>query len=407
MSTPGRPTNQTRQGPARDDRLPPAGAARRLLGLAVVGLVTVAGCGVGQRPTIEDGPPSSAPAPDRPAQPPPSGAGRSGAPAPGGAVTLLFTGDMLVSDDLRAQAARNAGGDGYDFGPMLRTVTPLISAADWSICHQETPISADDSRLSGYPAFNAPRELATAEKAAGYDACTTASNHTVDLGAAGIQATLSTFDSAGIRHVGSARTETESRQLTIYSVKGVRIGHLAYTFGLNGITPPTPWAVNLIDPARIRADAARIRAAGAQFVIVSLHMGQEKQQHPSAYQRQIADAVMTSPDVDLIVGHHAHVVQPVERRDDGRWVVFGVGNFLAQQEVTPPDVTPPHRDGVIIRVTIARAAANHYVVSRVGYIPTFVDAPTDVVELAPPFSARRTTAILRSEGAPLSDDTPH
>jgi poly-gamma-glutamate capsule biosynthesis protein CapA/YwtB (metallophosphatase superfamily) len=380
---------------------------RRAVAAGLAGLA-LAGCGVGQRPTFDDGPPGSTPAPatDRQRQPLPSGPARSGPPA-GGGITLLFTGDMLVSDDLRAQAARDAGGNGYDFGPMLRGVTPLISAADWSVCHQETPISADNAHLSGYPAFNAPHELAAAEKAAGYDACTTASNHTVDLGAPGIQATLSTFDSAGIRHVGSARTEAESRQLTIYNVRGVRVGHLAYTFGLNGINPPTPWAVNLIDPARIRADAARIRAAGAQFVVVSLHMGEEKQQQPSAYQRQTADAVMSSPDVDLIVGHHAHVVQPIERRDDGRWVIFGVGNFLAQQEVTPPDLTPPHRDGVIIRVTIARAAGARYAVTRVGYIPTFVNAPTDVVQLAPPFSAKRTATILRSEGAPVVDDTPH
>jgi poly-gamma-glutamate capsule biosynthesis protein CapA/YwtB (metallophosphatase superfamily) len=364
----------------------------------------VTGCGVGQRPTIEPGPTGSAPPTAQQRQPLPRGPVRP--PAAGAGITLLFTGDMLVSDDLRARAARDAGGDGYDFGTMLRGVAPLISAADWSVCHQETPISADNERLSGYPAFNAPHELAAAEKAAGYDACTTASNHTVDLGAAGIDATLSTFDSAGIRHVGSARTEAESRALTIYTVRGVRIGHLAYTFGLNGITPPTSWAVNLIDPARIRADAARIRAAGAQFVVVSLHMGEEKNQQPSAYQRQIADAVMTSPDVDLIIGHHAHVVQPVQRRPDGRWVVFGVGNFLAQQEVTAPDLTPPHRDGVIIRVTIARTGPK-YAVTRVGYIPTFVDAPSDVVELAPPFSRTRTATILRSEGAPVVDDTPH
>jgi poly-gamma-glutamate capsule biosynthesis protein CapA/YwtB (metallophosphatase superfamily) len=406
MAATDRPARLTRQGPA--GRRGHAGSrragARRAAVAAALAAVALAGCGVGQRPTIEQGPPGSTPATLAQRQPLPSAPARP--PARPAGVTLLFTGDMLISDDLRARAARDAGGDGYDFGTMLRGVTPLISAADWSVCHQETPISADNRRLSGYPAFNAPHELAAAEKAAGYDACTTASNHTVDLGGAGIDATLSTFDSAGIRHVGSARTEAESRELTIYTVRGVRIGHLAYTFGLNGITPPAPWAVNLIDPARIRADAARIRAAGAQFVVVSLHMGEEKQQQPSAFQRRIADEVMASPDVDLIIGHHAHVVQPIQRRDDGRWVVFGVGNFLAQQEVTAPDLTPPHRDGVIIRVTIARAGSR-YAVSRVGFIPTFVDAPSDVVELAPPFSRRRTETILRSEGALLVDDTPH
>src|SRR5439155_19532377 len=107
--------------------------------------------------------------------------------------------------------------------------------------------------------------------------------------------------------------------------------HLAYAYGLNGIIPPTRWTVNLIDPARIRADARRIRAAGAQFVIVSLHFGIEQDKTPSAYQRQVVDAVLASPDIDLVVGHHAHVVQPIQRRPDGRWVIYGLGNFLAQQ----------------------------------------------------------------------------
>jgi poly-gamma-glutamate capsule biosynthesis protein CapA/YwtB (metallophosphatase superfamily) len=387
---------------------------RRWLAPAAAALLGLAGCVAGTDSTRGNAQPADgttagpqAPPTTRLGAPAsPSAPGSRSAPPAGRGVTLLFTGDMLVSDDLRAQAARNAGGHGYDFMPMLRVVAPIVASADWSICHQETPISPDNRLLSGYPAFSAPRELAQAEKAVGYDACTTASNHTVDHGAAGVQGTLDTFDRVGIRHVGSARTATESRQLTIYTVRGLRIGHLAYAYGLNGIQPPTPWTVNLIDPARIRADARRIRAAGAQFVLVSLHFGNEKQQTPSAYQQQVAAAVMASPDVDLIVGHHAHVVQPILRRPDGRWVIFGVGNFLAQQEVTPPNLTPPHRDGVIVRVTITPGSGGRWRVSRVGYVPTFVTAPSDVIQLAPPFSRSRTAAVLTAYHAPLVDDTP-
>jgi hypothetical protein len=371
----------------------------RVTGVALVFLL--AACSGGQRPVLGR-PTTAAPVPttSRAAAPSPTPTA-----APG--ITLAFSGDMLVSDELRAQAGRDAGGDGFDFSPMLREVAPIIRAADWAVCHQETPISADNSALSGYPAFSAPYQLATAEKAAGYDACSTASNHTVDKGLGGIESTLDTFDRVGIKHAGSARSAAEARKFTIYTVRGVRIGHLAYAYGLNGIPAPTPWAVNLIDPARIRADAAAIRAAGARFVVVSLHFGTEKDQTPTAYQRQVADAVMRSPDVDLIIGHHAHVVQPVQRRPDGRWVVFGLGNLLAQQALMPGEGTaPPHRDGVIVRVTIAARPDGHYAVRRVGYVPTFVQAPQDVVELAPPASRARTSAVLRSMGAPLTDDTP-
>jgi poly-gamma-glutamate capsule biosynthesis protein CapA/YwtB (metallophosphatase superfamily) len=323
--------------------------------------------------------------------------------APAG-ITLAFSGDMLVSDELRAAAAK---GDGYSFDPMLAQVRPVISAADWAVCHQETPISSDNAALSGYPAFYAPTELAAAEKRAGYDSCTTASNHTVDQGLPGVESTLDTLEAAGLRHVGSARSAAEAAKFTIYDVRGVHIGHLAYTYGLNGIPAPTPWAVNLIDPARIRSDAAAIRKAGAEFVIVSLHFGQEKDQTPTAYQRDVVDQVLASKDVDLIIGHHAHVVQPIERRSDGRWVVYGLGNLLAQQALMPGEgTTPPHRDGVIVRVTLSPGPGGRYAVSRVGYVPTFVQTPRDVVTLAPAFSRTRTAAVLRSLGAPLTDDTP-
>src|SRR5690242_6026542 len=113
---------------------------------------------------------------------------------------------------------------------------------------------------------------------------------------------------------------------------------------------------------------------------------------------------MRSPDVDLVIGHHAHVVQPIQRRPDGRWVVFGLGNLLAQQALMPGEgSTPPHRDGVIVRVTIAPGSTGRHAVSRVGHVPTFVQAPDDVVRLAPAFSRSRTSAVLRSMGAPITD----
>ena len=128
---------------------------------------------------------------------------------------------------------------------------------------------------------------------------------------------------------------------------------------------------------------------------------------PSAYQRDVVDQVLRSKDVDLVIGHHAHVVQPVQRRRDGRWVVFGLGNLLAQQALMPGEGTaPPHRDGVVVLVDIAAGPSGRYAVRRMGYVPTFVEAPRDVVRLAPPASRQRTTRTLTSLGAPLTDLTP-
>ncbi len=342
----------------------------------------------GRLATRSGGPPTSPPA-QRPAT----------------SITLLFTGDMLPSDDLIARAHADAGGHGYTFAPMLRRVAPIIRRADWAICHQETPISADDAELSGWPDFDAPHALARDERAAGYDACDTASNHTLDEGAAGVTATLDSLDAAGIRHTGSARSQAEADRLTIYTVNGVRVGHLACTYGVNDHPVPSAYAVNLIDVARIRAEAAQLKRAGADIVVVSVHQGIEKDQTPSSDQLATDAQIMQSPDVDLVVGAHAHVVQPVRRLADGRWIVYGVGNFLAQQEVSPADPDPPHRDGVIIIPTFSKVG-KHWRITRMGYVPTFVDAPSDVVEPAPAFSRRRTVAALTAMGAPLVDVTP-
>jgi len=379
-------------------------------GLAAATVLALGACSSGGSEPAAAGSPTGAPTGRTPAAAATGTAVRgSPSPSPTGQpiLTLAFTGDMLVSDALRAQAAGNAGGAGFDFGPMLREVAPVLRAADLAVCHQETPVSADNSVLAGWPSFSAPYQLAEAERAVGYDACSTASNHTVDRGATGVKSTLDVLDRVGIRHSGSARSAAEAAKLTYYEVKGVRIGHLSYAYGTNGITPPARWAVNLLDPARIRADAARSRAGGARFVVVSLHFGTEKDQTPSAYQREVVEAVLRSPDVDLIIGHHAHVVQPIQRRADGRWVVFGLGNLLAEQALMPGEGTaPPHRDGVVVRATIAAGPGGRYAVRRMGYVPTFVQTPEDVVRMAPPASRARTSAVLTSLGAPVIDDTP-
>lgn len=145
----------------------------------------------------------------------PGDADRKALPEAADAVRLLFTGDMLPSDALREQAGRYAGGQGFDFMPIFADVAPIVAAADWAVCHQETPVSLDNVGLAGYPRFNAPFELAEDQRAAGFDACSTASNHTVDLGLGGIQATLGALDLVGIEHTGSARSYEEFLQARI------------------------------------------------------------------------------------------------------------------------------------------------------------------------------------------------
>lgn len=194
---------------------------------------------------------------------------------------------------------------------------------------------------------------------------------------AGVTTTLDALDRASVAHAGSARSATEAAIPRIYVVRGYRVGHLAYAFSFNGFRRPVgkPWLANPIDPSRILRDAHAIRVAGAQFVVVSLHWGEQYQSAPTADQRNLARRLLGSPDIDLILGHHAHVVQPVERVN-GKFAVYGMGNFLAKH--APCCDTPATRDGVIVRVVVANVGGR-LLVRRLTFTPTWVDQRSLIV----------------------------
>jgi poly-gamma-glutamate capsule biosynthesis protein CapA/YwtB (metallophosphatase superfamily) len=323
----------------------------------------------------------------------PTGA-RTPAPSTTGAeprrLTVLMSGDVLLRETLWAQAradAQDAGEGGYDFRPMLAGVRPAVSGADVAICHLETPIARAGGPYADYPVFNVPPQIVPALHWAGYDACTTASNHSLDQGTAGIERTLAALDEAGIAHAGSARTAREGARVTMLTVRGVRVALLSYTFGLNGFRRPdgSPWLVDLIEQRAILAEAARARREGADLVLVALHWGVEYRNEPTAAQRTLAAALLASPDVDLVYGHHAHVVQPFDRTH-GKWVVYGLGNHLAEQ-YTQPERT---HEGVMARFTFTEGDGR-WRVSEAAFLPT-------AMSLRPPFRLVDLTAALTDDG---------
>lgn len=321
-------------------------------------------------------------------------------------VSLAFTGDVLSHRSILEQARADADGDGYSFAKMFAGVSPVVESADWAICHQETVIDGpDDSDVEAYPSFRAPHSLAADQKSAGWDACDTASNHTADHGQEGIDTTLQALDNAGIQHTGSYRSAAEAQQVTVYQIKGVHIGHIAVTYGLNAGAPPHPWSVNLVDVPRITSQARQLKQAGADIVVVSIHAGAEQQQQPSGDQIRWDEEIMLSPDVDLLIGAHAHVVQPIKRLDDGRYLVYGLGNLLALQSKAAD--APPNRDGIVVMPTFTRGADGTYRVSQLGYVPTFTQltAGTIRVTLAPDASHQRVRKIVSQYGADVVDLT--
>jgi len=293
--------------------------------------------------------------------------------------TLAVSGDTLPHSQLWAGAQRNsalAGNpNGYDFRPMFARVKPLISSVDLAICHLETPIAPVGEPLSTYPFFGVPSEITDALADAGYDRCSTASNHTMDRGTAGIDTTLNALDRVGISQAGMARTPKEIEP-KLFSVNGISVAHMSYTFSYNGLPAANgeTWRSALIDSERILSDVHQAKQIGAEVVIISMHWGNERESAPSAFQQQIADEITKSGEIDLIVGHHAHVLQPI-KEVNGTWVIYGLGNFLSNMPTVPKDPPWPAstQDGAIVTTRIALTSDGQVTVDQPVVKPTWVD----------------------------------
>lgn len=321
--------------------------------------------------------PASARAPGSPDAP--SVRNPGGSVVAGRSITITGSGDLLIHNTLWAQAQRDSGTGAMDFAPQLRGVRDRIRAADFAICHQETPFAPASGPFTGYPVFSTPPHLVRAIRQTGYDACSTASNHTLDQGFAGIVRTLDALDAQGIGHSGSARTPAEAARPHVYDVGGVRVAHLAYAYGFNGNPMPSgkPWSANVVKPGRMIADARAARAAGAQIVVVSMHDGEENSPVPTVHQRETAAALAASEQVDVVIGHHVHVVQPVELI--GRmWVAYGLGNLLSGQY----DYWKRNKEGAIVSFTFTQQPDGAFAVTRAAGYPTFNSgAPIRVFDL--------------------------
>jgi poly-gamma-glutamate synthesis protein (capsule biosynthesis protein) len=317
--------------------------------------------------------------------------------------TVVAAGDELIHPALTDQALADGKGK-RDYAAMLAGIKPIIEQADLAICHLETPIAPAGGPFKGYPQFSVPPELATALAGIGYDTCSTASNHTLDQGAAGVKTTLDTLDAAGLKHTGSARSASEAATPNILDVHGVKVAQLSYTFGFNqGTSAPSgsPWIANVIDPAKILAAARAARKAGAEVVIASLHWGIEDHAEPTADQIRVAKQLLADPAIDLIVGHHAHIVQPFEQIN-GKWVAYGLGNQIARHD-EPRGTT---EEGVIARFRFVRTPDGWHI-EKAEYIPTLVDLgrPIRLRDLTTDKSldaARRTQALDRTDKSVLS-----
>lgn len=256
-------------------------------------------------------------------------------------VSISGSGDVLAHSR-QYNVAWN--GKRYDFSNQFEKLQQLLTA-DVNICHLETPLVKGPP--SGYPVFSTPPSLAPALKLAGWDGCSTASNHSLDKGKSGVISTLKFMQDAGLVTSG-AKTKASGTTTGWYTTdQGVKVANLSYSWGFNGMPVPSdaPWMVNKISTKRIIAEAKAAKLAGADVVIVSMHWGNEYWENPSETQKSQAKILTDSPYVDGIIGHHPHVIQEAKILN-GKPVVYSTGNIWSGQG--PWADLPRGQHGVVV-----------------------------------------------------------
>jgi poly-gamma-glutamate capsule biosynthesis protein CapA/YwtB (metallophosphatase superfamily) len=245
---------------------------------------------------------------------------------PARTLSITGSGDILIHPGMDRQAESDGGTSNPDFAPMLAGVKPLISRADYSICHTETPFSPPGYRQP-FPHYYVHPNLAKGIKATGFDDCSTASNWTFDKGIDGVRRTVKSLNRAGVNQAGS-RANAKAERVVVRDVNGIKVAHLSYTDpGDSPEVPGSPWAVNRQPPAEIAVDAQFAREQGAEIVVVSLAMGSMGSVELSGSQKSAANTMTAGGDVDYVIGHGSHTVQPAQKFHD-TWVVWH-GNLLS------------------------------------------------------------------------------
>ena len=247
-------------------------------------------------------------------------------------VTLTMIGDVLLHTPVSDSGLMADGS--YDYHHLFANVKSDIESADIALVNQEVILGGTELGLSGYPAFNGAYEVGDALVNAGFDVVLHATNHALDKGRKGIENCLNYWSGnhPQIGVVGINGSAEQQNTIYIKEVKGIKIAILNYTYGTNGIAMPSgmPNAVNLLDKEKIAQDVS-IAKANADFVVVCPHWGTEYTHTENTEQTEYA-MYFAELGVDLVIGTHPHVIQPVkwiETSSGHRMLVYySIGNFI-------------------------------------------------------------------------------
>lgn len=303
-------------------------------------------------------------------------------------VRLIMVGDMLMHMVVTKSGKQEDGSYNYDH--LFTYTKERIQEADLALVNQEVILGGIDLGLSGYPIFNTNFEVGDALVNAGFDVVLHATNHTLDKGKTGVLNCLEYWRTnhpeisvAGIYDSAQAR-----EKICIYERNGIRIAVLNYTYGTNGLPVPKdmPYIVNLMEEDKIRQDVEKAKEL-ADFIVVCPHWGTEYTHKPSAAQKQWAEFFLDC-GVNLVIGTHPHVIQPVElltnEAGDEMLVYYSLGNYVNSSASEGKGVAE-RMLGAMAAVTIAKNEEGEAYISDYGAEPllTYVSADRKTVAVYP------------------------
>jgi len=312
--------------------------------------------------------------------------------------TVAATGDLLMHVPVIRTGLDPATGE-YDFASMFLYFKPYVDAADYAAANLETTLCGLDNGYPyrGFPRFNCPDGIVDSLKAAGFDGILTANNHSFDTGETGFFRTLSVIDDRGLDRLGTNADPSEKKYL-VKDLNGIRVGMTCFTYetedndpaikSLN-VLPMTKKTSELINTFRyegledfyteLSGQLSAMEEEGAEATVVFLHWGHEYWQEANPYQKEMAQR-LCDLGVDVIIGGHPHVVQPVELLTSGtdpehRTVcLYSMGNAVSNQRTDQIPAEEGHtEDGVLFQVTFAKYSDATVVLEEVDLLPTWVN----------------------------------
>lgn len=245
---------------------------------------------------------------------------------------LFMVGDALIHSAVYQDAKLSDGT--YDFKPMLEYIKPISSQYDLVYYNQETILGGKELGYSNYPRFNSPQEVGDAFIDAGFNMVSLATNHTMDKGEAGVINSVNYWNSkTDVVATGQWTSQDARDEVHIYEKNGIQYAFFSYTTWTNGLETPIgkEYLNNVYSHEKAKNDIEKVRDK-VDVVIVAMHWGNEYSLNISEKQTEIAN-YLSNLGVDIIIGSHPHVVEPVEYINNGKtFVIYSLGNFISDQE---------------------------------------------------------------------------